>query len=423
MAKKKIREYDGKRLLRQHIPRYSKLHFPCKSVQVHASTDRAAIARDNQWLLQEKLVVKPDVLFGKRGKHNLVLLNASLDECFKFIDERLDKELDFDGIVGVLSHFIIEPFLPHEVECYMSIMCNEEDCTINFSAFGGVEIEENWDKVRSMTVETAQEPSEAGLKSLVQDLAKAEHQASAMELIQACFKVFNDLDFTFMEFNPFCFTATGAPLPLDMRGELDDTALFKNYRKWGEISFPQPFGRRLYPEEEYIRSLDERTGASLKLTVLNETGRIWLMVAGGGASVIFTDTVGDLGFSKELGNYGEYSGGPNEEETYLYAKTVLSLATRDPESRKGRCLIIGGGIANFTDVAVTFKGIIRALRECQDALKACDMRIFVRRGGPNYEKGMAMMSSLGKELGVQIDVFGPKTHMTSVCAMAIDHLK
>ena len=37
------------------------------------------------------------------------------------------------------------------------------------------------------------------------------------------------------------------------------------------------------------------------------------MVAGGGASVIYADTVGDLGFAQELGNYGEYSGGPNTQ--------------------------------------------------------------------------------------------------------------
>lgn len=35
------------------------------------------------------------------------------------------------------------------------------------------------------------------------------------------------------------------------------------------------------------------------------------MVAGGGASVIYADTVGDLGFAEELGNYAEYSGAPN----------------------------------------------------------------------------------------------------------------
>lgn len=34
-----------------------------------------------------------------------------------------------------------------------------------------------------------------------------------------------------------------------------------------------------------------QTGASLKLTILNPAGHIWTMVAGGGASVIYADTV------------------------------------------------------------------------------------------------------------------------------------
>lgn len=37
-----------------------------------------------------------------------------------------------------------------------------------------------------------------------------------------------------------------------------------------------------------------QTGASLKLTILNPAGRIWTMVAGGGASVIYADTVGGI---------------------------------------------------------------------------------------------------------------------------------
>ena len=49
-----------------------------------------------------------------------------------------------------------------------------------------------------------------------------------------------------------------------------------------------------------------------QLTILNETGRIWTMVAGGGASVIFADTIVEKGGVSELANYGEYSGAPNE---------------------------------------------------------------------------------------------------------------
>ncbi|VDP87258.1 unnamed protein product [Schistosoma mattheei] len=84
--------------------------------------------------------------------------------------------------------------------------------------------------------------------------------------------------------------------------------------------------------------MDARTGASLKLTILNPNGRIWTMSAGGGASVIYADTVCELaekvkaagGTSqgvKDLANYGEYSGAPSEELTYEYSKTILNLMT------------------------------------------------------------------------------------------------
>jgi succinyl-CoA synthetase beta subunit len=37
-------------------------------------------------------------------------------------------------------------------------------------------------------------------------------------------------------------------------------------------------------------------------------------------------------------------------------------------------------------VAATFKGIIQAVQEAAPALKAANVRLFVRRGGPNYQQ-------------------------------------
>jgi ATP citrate (pro-S)-lyase len=63
--------------------------------------------------------------------------------------------------------------------------------------------------------------------------------------------------------------------------------------KWGDdLEFPLPFGRTLTAAEEHIHGLDEGTGASLKFTVLNPKGHVWLMVAGGGASVIYAGAMG-----------------------------------------------------------------------------------------------------------------------------------
>ena len=75
------------------------------------------------------------------------------------------------------------------------------------------------------------------------------------------------------------------------------------------------------PSIVYIQQLDASTGASLKLTVVDASARIWTMVAGGGASVVYADAIVATGYAHELTNYGEYSA-PSEGQTYEYAKTI-----------------------------------------------------------------------------------------------------
>ena len=104
----------------------------------------------------------------------------------------------------------------------------------------------------------------------------------------------------------------------------------------------------------------------------------------------------DLGFAHELANYGEYSGAPNDEQTFAYARTILGLMTRNKDPR-GKVLIIGGGIANFTDVAATFKGIIQAIKHYAEEIREGNIKIYVRRAGPNYQEGLRMMKVRARE--------------------------
>ncbi|KAI4373837.1 hypothetical protein MLD38_011909 [Melastoma candidum] len=417
MARKKIREYDSKRLLKEHFLRLSGLHLPIRSAQVTQDTDFTALLEREPWLSSGKLVVKPDMLFGKRGKSGLVALDLDFAQVSSFVKDRLGKEVEMSGCRGPITTFIVEPFIPHNEEFYLNIVSERLGSSISFSECGGIEIEENWDKVKTIFVPTGQSLSSEVVAPLVATLP-LEIKAEIEEFIKVVFTLFQDLDFTFMEMNPFTLV-NGKPYPLDMRGELDDTAAFKNFKKWGQIEFPLPFGRVMSATESFIHGLDEKTSASLKFTVLNPKGRIWTMVAGGGASVIYADTVGDLGFASELGNYAEYSGAPNEEEVLQYARVVIDCATSDPDGRK-RALVIGGGIANFTDVAATFNGIIRALKEKESKLKAAQMHIYVRRGGPNYQRGLSRMRALGEEIGIPIEVYGPEATMTGICKQAIE---
>jgi ATP citrate (pro-S)-lyase len=115
--------------------------------QVTESTDFNELAEKEPLLASAKLVVKPDMLFGKRGKSGLVALDLDLDQVAEFIQGRLGKEVEMGGCKGPITTFIIEPFIPHDQEFYLNIVSERLGCSISFSECGGIEIEENWDKV------------------------------------------------------------------------------------------------------------------------------------------------------------------------------------------------------------------------------------------------------------------------------------
>ncbi|NLC70309.1 MAG: ATPase [Desulfuromonadaceae bacterium] len=404
MAQRGIREAEAKQLILDHID------FPLvhDMVLVRPHSDISALAKDYPFL-SGQLVAKPDVLVGKRGKHNLVLLNKNFQECLEWIEKKRSAPVRVGPVKGDLTHFLIEPFIPHDQEFYLAIQAERDGDVIYVSDQGGIHVEEKWDQVKEIRVPVDQFLREEEVLAVLDQPLLARFAA-------ALHKVFADLDFVYLEINPIVIVNERIHM-LDLVAKLDDTAAFRNREKWGGVVFPSPFGTVLTAEERYINELDSKTGASLKLKILNPEGRIWTMVAGGGASVVYADTIVDLGYGSELANYGEYSGDPNQELTYEYAKTVLDLMTR--KKGKPKILIIGGGIANFTDVAKTFTGIIMALKDYREKLIENRATIYVRRGGPNYKEGLEKMEETGKVLGVPVHVYGPETHMTKIISLAL----
>jgi len=421
MAQKAIREADGKNMIARLLKEYTNGAYYIENtfLSIGPQTDLKKLPMTNKWLTKEKLVVKPDQLIKRRGKSKLLLLNADWKDAEKWINERMNKPITVGTVTGILDHFIVEPFVPHNEndEYYLAILSQRDGDQILFHHQGGINVGDIDAKAVRMTVPIGTYPTASDIEKQLLGNVPKERQRLIAGFIEGMFKFYADLNYTYLEINPFVVNGNRI-VPLDLAAKLDDTAEFVSGKKWGDITFPSPFGRMMTKEEAYIADLDSKTGASLKLTVLNPEGRVWTMVAGGGASVIYADTITDLGFMNEMANYGEYSGDPNEEFTYLYAKTILDLMTRK-KNLKGKFLLIGGGIANFTDVANTFKGIVRALTEYKEKLRENKVKIYVRRGGPNYKEGLRIMRELGEKLGVPIEVYGPETHMTKIVSMAL----
>lgn len=288
--------------------------------------------------------------------------------------------------------------------------------------------------------------------SLLNKVPKGVHNV-LVDFISRLYAVYVDCQFTYLEINPLVVIpnseGTSADVHfLDLAAKLDQTAEFECGTKWAiarspaalgltnvksdskvtidagpPMEFPAPFGRELTTEEKFISDMDAKTGASLKLTVLNSTGRIWTLVAGGGASVVYADAIASAGFVSELANYGEYSGAPTETQTFNYTRTILDLMLRAPLHPDGKVLFIGGGIANFTNVASTFKGVIRAIREVAPILNEHKTQIWVRRAGPNYQEGLKNIKAVGEELNLDMHVYGPEMHVSGIVPLALNGKK
>jgi ATP-citrate lyase beta-subunit len=444
MAQKAIREYDAKSILAKHWDKYfPDFTYAYETVMVQSGSELLEAAKDKKWLKEKALVAKPDMLFGKRGKNDLVLFkdqkpgDVTLEKAAAWIDEKSATEqkvyFSFDGdtptgepSIDKLTHFIVEPFTPHEQEeeYYVSATCVGDNDVIYMSAEGGMEVEEGWDeKVTevSFPITATEEEIAEAIKANVPADVKDEDKENFAKFCIGFFKAYRELNFAYLEINPFVMQGNKIEL-LDMVAKLDDTAGFMMVEEWGDIEYPTAFGMEAKsPEVEAIEEADSKTGASLKLTLLKPEARIWTMVAGGGASVVYADTIADMAGIDDLANYGEYSGGPTTGETKFYAETLLDLMTRekDPQGR-GKVMIIGGAIANFTDVAKTFTGIIQAFENYADKMKEVDLKIYVRRGGPNYEKGLKDIKEAADRLGLYIEVYGPETHVTDIVRMALE---
>ncbi|KAL9040359.1 MAG: hypothetical protein Q9214_004514 [Letrouitia sp. 1 TL-2023] len=472
MSAKSITEADGKAIINYHLtrapvikpsplppstthnppPRLAVLYFP-EDATVKAVLDQAEVTYP--WLLQEgaRFVAKPDQLIKRRGKSGLLALNKTWSEARQWVESRAGKRQQVETVQGVLRNFLVEPFVPHppNTEYYINIHSVRDGDYILFTHEGGVDVGDVDAKAKKLVipVDLDDYPSNAEIaRILLKDVPKGIHNV-LVDFITRLYAVYVDCQFTYLEINPLVVIpnedATSADVHfLDLAAKLDQTADFECGSKWAiargpaalgqttkvpeskvsidagpPMEFPAPFGRELSKEESYISELDAKTGASLKLTVLNAEGRIWTLVAGGGASVVYADAIASAGFADELANYGEYSGAPTETQTYYYARTVLDLMLRAPIKPEGKVLFIGGGIANFTNVAATFKGVIRALREFASTLNEHKTQIWVRRAGPNYQEGLKNIKAVGQELKLDMHVYGPEMHVSGIVPLAL----
>lgn len=369
-----------------------------------------SLVESNRWMQESKMVVKAHEALGSRMKLGLVKINLDIDGV-----KAATKEIIGRDISGMkISQVIISEMIPHEEEYYLCVTSTREGAEILCAKFGGIEVEENWEQVKRTFVEVGEKATDEQIGKMLDEAGfEGELKEKMAKFAHRLFDAFDQEDGTYMEINPLILNPkTGKLCALDAVVMLDNDARFR-HKDW-HFTFASEFGREYTENEKEIMEIDGRVKGSVKLIEIpptegeDLTKRVALLPAGGGASVFYSDAVINLGGS--IANYSEYSGDPPSWAVEALTERVVNL----PEIRH---VIVGGAIANFTDVKATFTGIINAFRKNKDRLK--DIHIWVRRGGPNEKVGLEFMRGLADE-GFNIHVYDRYTPLTDIVRFALE---
>lgn len=247
MSAKAIREATGKDLINRHLSSETAA-IKCRFASVGKDTKFLDVVNENPWLKTEKLVVKPDQLIKRRGKLGLIAVNKDLNAVEQWINERMDKDQQIGTATGKLRNFIIEPFIPHkpEEEFYVCIYSHRHADTILFYHEGGVDIGDVDAKAVKLDVPVGETTSELSIEKALLQQVPGSKKAMVAKFINALYKLYVDLYFTYLEINPLVVTEKEIYI-LDLAAKLDATADFICRPQWGEIDYPPPFGRDAYP--------------------------------------------------------------------------------------------------------------------------------------------------------------------------------
>ena len=139
------------------------------------------------------------------------------------------------GVTGRLSYFLIEPFIPHEEELYVAISSDGDGDDIFFSMQGGVNVEENWDKVAHLHVDVLAGMDGVDIKSKLPK-SLGDRSIAVEKFIRALWQFYAETGFSYLEINPFTFH-NGSIVPLDMVAKLDDAEEYWQRKRWSGFCF------------------------------------------------------------------------------------------------------------------------------------------------------------------------------------------
>ena len=319
------------------------------------------------------VVLKPQIVGGKRGKAGAIRFAENEDELKRNFEELLGMEIRGKKV----SQILIEKKVNIKREYYIAYLLDFSKARpiCIFSSEGGIEIEEIAERFPEKLIKRYLDP-EGGMtpyiafEMLNKVGIKGQEAKKFVSVFIKLWNVFKDFDLILAEINPLVETQGGEVIALDARVVMDDNSECR-----------QEYLKKFKEMRAGVESLEYKAKKKgISFVVIDEKGEVGIIGNGAGLTLATVDVVRNLGGNPA--NFLDIGGGARAERVFEAIKTLLNIA-----SIKKIFMNIFGGITRCDEVA---KGIVQAYRDL-------DLKIplIVRLTGTLEDEGRKILENVG----------------------------
>ncbi len=322
------------------------------------------------------LVVKGQYLAGGRGKAGAVKIVKTEDE-FK---EAVESIFNLKIRGSYPSHILVEEFVPHSKEMYLSILVSKPDkgYVILASKEGGVEVEE-LAKKEGVLMKLYVDPITGLLpfhQRLVSKFLFGGMNKSFMKLLANLFRLVVEKDLLLAEINPLAVLEDGSVMALDSKVIVDDNSEFRH-------------DLTKYYEYTSVLTEGEKLGKKYGFSYVPLEGDIGVMGNGAGLTMATLDLVAYYGGKPAC--FIDVGGGASEERI----GTALDVMLREIKP-KAIFVNIFAGITRCDDVARAIVSVVKK--------RGLDIgKMVIRLTGTNEDIGEAILKEAGFKVHKDMD--------------------
>ena len=366
------------------------------------------------------VVIKSQVLVGKRGKAGAVKIAKTGDEANELVTALMEAEVYGEKPVSV----IIQEKAHILKELYVSFTYSSKPRRPVFviSLEGGMDVEaQDPSKIFTFEINPLEGLFPYKVREYLTQIGLEDRPVlrQLSEVIANMYKGFWNSEARLLEVNPLIIAGDKKDhskqkiLAIDAVTMIDDDARIapsKTYTARGAM------GRPLTGRETAAHLIDRDDHRGKAGSYVELDGDIGMMTFGGGGSTITAETVFALGLKPA--NLTDIGGNPPAEKMNKISKIILSKPGL-------KAVLVCGGTASNTRIDVTLgEGLVSAIEEMKKEGTFPEGLVWVvRRSGPEYQKGLKMLHECFEKNNIEGVIYDSELPLTEAPQKLYDILK